>query len=130
MYNKITHAISVTVSPAFLEDQSLPADKHYVWAYTVWIENQGSETVQLVRRMWRITDGRGIIHEVQGEGVVGDKPWIGPGEIYQYTSGTPLSTPSGVMEGIYHMRTRSGKEFDVAVPAFSLDSPYETASVH
>lgn len=130
MYNKTTHGIHVSVSPVFLDDQSLPTDKHYVWAYNVWIENQGAETVQLVRRTWRITDGYGVIHEVKGEGVVGEKPWISPGETYHYTSGTPLPTPSGMMEGTYHMRTQSGKEFDVAVPAFSLDSPYETASVH
>lgn len=130
MYTKTTHHICVTVDPAFLEDQSFPLDKLYVWAYRIWIENQGPDTIQLVKRTWRITDADGIIQEVKGDGVVGEKPWITPGETYQYTSGTPLSTPSGMMEGIYHMHTKEGKTFDVVIPAFSLDSPYETASVH
>lgn len=130
MYRKTTHHINVTVDPIFLEDQSLPLDNQFVWAYSIWIENQGSETVQLLKRTWRITDAHGVIHEIKGEGVVGEKPWILPGEVYHYTSGTPLSTPSGVMEGIYHMKTQRGEDFDVAIPAFSLDSPYETARVH
>lgn len=130
MYMKTTHNISVTVDPTFLEDQSLPMDRHYVWAYSVWIENQGSEMVQLIKRTWRITDAQGVIYEVKGEGVIGEKPWIAPGATYHYVSGTPLSTPSGMMEGTYHMKTKSGKLFDIAIPPFSLDSPYETASVH
>jgi ApaG protein len=130
MYMKTTHHMCVTVDPAFLEDQSSPLDKHFVWAYSVWIENQGSEMVQLLRRTWQITDAQGVVHEIKGEGVVGEQPWIAPGTAYHYTSGTPLSTPSGMMEGIYHMRTKSGENFDVLIPAFSLDSPYETATVH
>ena len=130
MYTKITHHISVSVDPVFLEDQSLPLENHYIWAYRIWIENQGSETVQLLSRTWRITDAKGAIHEVKGEGVVGEKPWIAPGTTYHYTSGTPLSTPSGMMEGVYHMKTQSGDSFDVIIPAFSLDSVYETAVVH
>jgi ApaG protein len=130
MYIETTHHINVTVEPLFLEEQSLPLNKHYVWAYSVWIENQGSEMVQLIKRTWRITDAQGITYEIKGEGVVGEKPWIAPGETYHYTSGTPLSTPSGMMEGLYHMRTKEGKQFDVVIPAFSLDSPYETASIH
>lgn len=130
MYTKTTHHISVSVDPVFLEDQSLPLENHYIWAYRIWIENQGSETVQLLSRTWRITDAKGAIHEVKGEGVVGEKPWIAPGTTYHYTSGTPLSTPSGMMEGVYHMKTQSGDSFDVTIPAFSLDSPYETAVVH
>ena len=130
MYVKTTHHIRVTVDPIFLEDQSLPLDKQYVWAYRIWIENQGPEMVQLLRRVWRITDGYGVVHKVKGEGVVGEQPWIAPGATYHYASGTPLSTPSGMMEGTYTMCTSSGKTFDVTIPAFSLDSPYETASVH
>ena len=122
--------MNVTVDPVFLEDQSLPLDNHYVWAYRIWIENQGSETMQLLSRTWRITDGSGAIHEIKGEGVVGEKPWIAPGETYHYTSGTPLSTPSGMMEGIYHMKTQAGDCLDVIIPPFSLDSPYETAVLH
>lgn len=130
MYTKTTHNICVTVEPIFLEDQSLPLDNHYVWAYQVWIENQRAETIQLLSRTWRITDGNGVTHEIKGEGVVGEMPWITPGTTYHYTSGTPLPTPSGMMEGIYHMKTKSGKDFDIIIPAFSLDSPYETAIMH
>ncbi len=130
MYTKTTNQINVTAESIFLEDQSLPSDHHYVWAYQIWIENQGPEMVQLVSRTWWITDGNGAKSEIKGEGVVGEQPWITPGTTYHYTSGTPLHTPSGVMEGIYHMTTKTGKVFDVAIPAFSLDSPYETAAVH
>lgn len=130
MYSKTTHHINITVNPIFLEDQSLPLDNQFVWAYSIWIENQGAETVQLLKRTWRITDAHGTTHEVKGEGVVGEKPWILPGGVYHYTSGTPLSTPSGMMEGVYHMKTKEGEDFDVVIPAFSLDSPYETARVH
>ncbi len=130
MYMKTTHHISVTVDPVFLEDQSIPLDKHYVWAYSVWIENQGPEMVQLMERTWHITDAQGVGHEIKGEGVVGEQPWIAPGATYHYASGTPLSTPSGMMQGEYHMKTKSGRVFDVTIPPFSLDSPYETSSVH
>ena len=130
MYTKLTHNICITIEPIFLDDQSLPFDNQFVWAYQVWIENQSSETVQLVSRPWRITDGNGVTSEVKGEGVVGEKPWITPGTTYHYTSGTPLSTPSGMMEGVYHMKTKSGKPIDVLIPAFSLDSPYEKAAFH
>lgn len=130
MYTKTTHHICVRVEPTFLEDQSLPSNDHYVWAYQVWIENQSAQTVQLVRRHWRITDSHGILHEVKGEGVVGEKPTIKPGETYHYTSGTPLSTPSGLMSGSYHMVIKGGEHFDVEIPSFSLDSPYETSAVH
>lgn len=130
MYSKKTHHIYVTVEPTFLEDQSNTFENHYVWGYEIWIENQGSETVQVLSRQWLITDGSGTVLEVRGEGVVGEQPWIAPGETYHYTSGTPLSTPSGMMEGTYQMKTKKGKSFEVDIPAFSLDSPYETASVH
>lgn len=125
-----TPKIYVKAEAIFLEDQSLPLENHYVWAFQVWIENQGPETVQLLSRTWRITDGKGHIQEVRGQGVVGEKPVIIPGATYHYTSGTPLPTPSGVMEGTYHMKTQAGDSFDVPIPAFSLDSPYETALVH
>ncbi len=130
MYTKKTHHINVIVEPAFLEDQSLPSDNHYVWAYSVWIENQGAETVQLLSRTWKVRDANGMVHEIKGEGVVGEKPFIAPGAEYHYTSGTPLTTPSGIMEGTYHMITQKGEHFDVEIPAFSLDSPYETAVMH
>lgn len=130
VYSQTTHQIKVTVEPIFLENQSMPLESHFIWAYKVWIENQGSEAVQLLKRTWHITDGRGKRYEVTGEGVIGETPLIFPGESYHYTSGTPLSTPSGMMEGVYHMKTQKGDHFDVLIPAFSLDSPYETSLVH
>lgn len=127
MYQETTNEISVTVKPVYLEEQSSPSDNHYVWAYRVKIENRGSDTVQLRNRYWRITDSQGQVQEVRGAGVVGEQPVLKPGESFEYTSGTPLSTPSGIMLGSYQMLRKDGATFDVAIPAFSLDSPYEGA---
>ena len=127
MYQETTNAISVTVKPVYLEEQSSPEDDHFVWAYWVKIENQGGDTVQLRNRYWRITDSQGQVQEVRGAGVVGEQPVLKPGESFEYTSGTPLSTPSGIMLGTYQMEGNDGAKFDVAIPAFSLDSPYEGA---
>jgi ApaG protein len=125
MYSETTRAITVTVRPTFLEDQSSPGDAHFVWAYRVRIENNGEETVQLLRRHWRITDALGRVQEVKGSGVVGEQPVLKPGGSYEYTSGTPLTTPSGFMVGSYQMATAAGEEFNIAIPAFSLDSPHQ-----
>lgn len=130
MYSQITRSIKVTVKPFYLEDQSSPADDHYVWAYQVRIENCGGETVQLRRRHWRITDNRGQMQEVRGPGVVGEQPVLRPGESFEYTSGTPLATPSGIMVGTYDMETRDGETFAVAIPAFSLDSPHQQVRIN
>ena len=125
MYESTTHAISVSVKPVYLEEQSSPTDHRYVWAYHVRIENHGDRTVQLRTRYWRITDARGRVHEVRGEGVVGEQPVLEPGKSYEYMSGTPLETPSGIMVGAYQMETESGEFLDVEIPAFSLDSPHQ-----
>ena len=125
MYSKTTRDITVTVRPFFLEDQSEPDESHFVWAYHVRIENQGRETVQLRNRHWRITDSIGRVQEVRGAGVVGEQPVLRPGEFFEYTSGTPLPTPSGIMVGTYQMETQDGEQFEVAVPPFSLDSPHQ-----
>ena len=125
MYSQTTRAITVTVKPFFLEDQSSPSDSHYVWAYHVRIENQGPETVQLRNRHWRITDSLGRVQEVRGAGVVGEQPVLKPGDSFEYTSGTPLTTPSGIMVGTYQMEADGGEMFDVKIPAFSLDSPHQ-----
>ena len=125
MYSTTTRDISITVTPHFIEEQSDPDENHYVWAYRVKIENIGDETVQLLNRYWHITDGIGQVKEVHGAGVVGEQPTLAPGETYEYTSGTPLSTCSGIMVGRYEMETSLGEAFDAAIPAFSLDSPYE-----
>ena len=129
-YNEVTRAIKISVDPFFLEEQSEPDEFHYVWAYRVTIENQGKETVQLMRRHWHITDGTGRHHEVRGEGVVGEKPVLEPGEVFEYTSGAPLSTPSGFMVGTYQMANAEGKLFSVSIPAFSLDSPHDISLVN
>ena len=125
-----TREIEVRVIPLYLDDQSQPDEDHYVWAYQVAIENTGGETVQLLSRYWHITDARGRVQEVRGAGVVGEQPVLGPSETFEYTSGTPLATPSGIMVGSYRMETEQGESFDVAIPAFSLDSPYDLGQVH
>lgn len=130
MYEKTTRSIKVTVRPFYLEDQSSPSDNHYVWAYQVRIENQGDETVQLRRRHWRITDAHGRLKEVKGPGVVGEQPVLAPGEAFEYTSASPLPTPSGIMVGDYEMETREGENFHVAIPAFSLDSPHQAVRLN
>ena len=124
MYSQTTRSVTVTVKPTFLEDQSTPEESHYVWAYHVRIENNGDRAIQLRNRYWRITDSLGRVQEVRGAGVVGEQPWLKPGDSFEYTSGTPLPTPSGIMVGTYQMEAESGERFDVAVPAFSLDSPH------
>lgn len=129
-YEETTRAIKVSVDPIFLEDQSDPGKNHFVWAYHVRIENQGRETVQLRNRYWHITDGFGRVQEVRGAGVVGEQPILRPGESYEYTSGTPLPTPSGIMRGAYEMEGAGGERFQIAVPAFSLDSPYESGRIN
>lgn len=129
-YQKTTHSISITVQPIYLEEQSEPSEHRYVWAYQIRIENEGAETVQLKTRYWHITDALGRVQEVRGPGVVGAQPILRPGESFEYTSGTPLTTPSGIMVGSYHMVTDDGREFDVEVPAFSLDSPHHTGRMN
>ena len=124
MYSKTTKKINVTVKPYYLEDQSEPEDLHYVWAYKVTIDNQGMQKVQLVNRYWKITDANGTLQEVRGKGVVGEQPFLNPGEKFEYTSGTPLSTPSGFMGGHYEMETKTGEKFEAIIPQFSLDSPF------
>ncbi len=130
MYEKTTESIQVIVEPIYLEEQSEPDENRFVWAYHIRIENHGSETIQLLNRHWRITDALGRTQEVRGPGVVGEQPVLEPGETYEYSSGTPLSTPSGIMVGTYEMEFLGGDRIDVAIPAFSLDSPYEQARVH
>ena len=124
MYSKKTRKINITVNPYFLDDQSEPDEQHFVWAYQVTIDNQGNEKVQLKNRYWKIIDSNGSEQEVKGEGVVGEQPILNPGEKFEYTSGTPLSTPSGFMGGYYEMETKEGKKFEAIIPQFSLDSPF------
>lgn len=122
-YQATTRGIRVTVLPQYLVNESDPDENRYFWAYTITIENEGKETVRLNSRVWKITDETGHLEEVRGPGVVGETPTMRPGEQFQYTSGCPLPTPSGIMVGSFQMTTEDGEMFDVAVPAFSLDSP-------
>ena len=124
MFSKTTNNINVSVKSYYLEEQSEPDEQHYVWAYQVTINNIGQQTVQLKKRYWKITDSNGDNKEVRGAGVIGEQPILRPGEKFEYTSGTPLSTPSGFMEGYYEMETKDGNRFDASIPLFSLDSPY------
>jgi ApaG protein len=130
MYEATTRGIRITVEPHYLEDQSHPDDSHFVWAYEVQITNGGAETVQLKTRYWRIIDALGRTEEVRGPGVIGQTPTIPPGSSFSYSSGCPLRTPQGIMTGSYQMVDETGKLFDVAIPAFSLDSPYMARSVN
>ena len=125
MYDTTTRNIQVNVEPLYLEEESIPEDDHFVWAYKVTIQNQGNESVKLLNRYWKITDALGRVKEVNGSGVVGEQPVIEPGDSYEYMSGAPLPTPSGLMLGKYEMVNDQGESFNVDIPPFSLDSPYE-----
>ena len=130
MYSATTGTIRVTVDPVFLEEQSDPVKDRWVWAYHVRIENHGGQTLQLLDRHWLITDANGMTEEVRGDGVVGEQPMLAPGEAFEYTSGAPLQTPSGIMRGSYGMVTPGGDRVDVEIPAFSLDSPGGCLRLH
>ncbi len=123
MYRALTHDIEVTVEPFYLADQSEPDESRYVWGYRIVIANRSEKTVQLLSRYWQITDANGQVDEVRGPGVVGEQPVLAPGDSYEYQSGCPLDTPSGVMKGRYRMEDAAGRQFDVEIPAFSLDLP-------
>jgi len=130
MYSKTTCGVTVTVTPYFLEDQSSPQENHYVWAYQVNIKNTSSTTVRLNHRNWLIIDANGKIINVQGDGVVGEFPMLKPGESYEYTSGTPLKTSNGIMQGFYLMTQDGGEQIKIDIPTFSLDSPYNKKKLH
>ena len=130
-YTATTRSILVAVQPSYLDDQSEPDEGRFMWAYRVRIHNAGAEVVQLMSRTWRITDARGRTITIEGAGVVGEQPSLEPGESFEYTSGTPLETPTGFMEGLYHMiACETGESFDVVIPAFSLDSPHGGHQIH
>ncbi len=130
-YVATTRGIEVGVQTFYLDEQSDPARGSWVWAYRVRIANTGAETVQLLRRTWRITDARGRVDVVEGPGVIGEQPVLRPGGVFEYTSGTPLGTASGFMQGTYHMTvTATGERFDAEVPAFSLDQPQANRNLH
>ncbi len=125
-HSATTSDVTVRVSVSFLPEQSEPGKGRWFWAYHVRIENGGRKSVQLISREWVIVDGRGGRHEVMGEGVVGEQPVIEPGASFDYVSGCPLGTPSGFMEGRYHMVGEEGRSFAVAIPRFPLTAPAVT----
>ena len=130
MYKAVTRGIRVTVEPRFMEEESSPGDGKFFFAYTVEITNMTLERVQLKSRYWKIIDGLGRIQEVRGAGVIGKQPVLGPGETFTYTSGCPLETPDGTMQGTYTMVGANGESFTAEIPAFSLDSPHVKRVVH
>lgn len=130
MYRTVTNGVQVTVEPRFVAEESHPDDGRWFWAYQVEILNLGGQPVRLRARHWRITDATGRTEEVRGAGVVGEQPLLNPGQSFTYTSGCPLPTPSGIMVGSYRMEAEGGLEFDVAIPAFSLDSPDEARTLN
>ncbi len=119
----LTDGIRVRVHSQYLADQSSPHDDRYVFAYTITISNEGARTAQLRTRHWIITDARGTVEEVRGDGVVGEQPRLAPGQSFQYTSGCVLQTPIGTMQGTYRMWRDDGSYFDAQIAAFSLASP-------
>jgi len=130
MYKAVTRGISVTVTPRYMPEESSPDDGRYFFAYTMEIINTSLERVQLKARYWKIVDGLGQVQEVRGAGVVGEQPVLGPGESYSYTSGCPLPTPNGTMQGSYIMETADGQTFEAEIPAFSLDIPQAKRILH
>jgi ApaG protein len=122
-YSLETHGIKISVKTNFLDEQSDEDNNLWVWSYHILIENNRSEKVQLIERHWKITDESGHIQEVKGSGVIGQQPIINPGNFFQYSSGTPLTKPSGFMNGTFDMIYKDNKSLKVIIPTFSLDSP-------
>jgi ApaG protein len=130
MYTAVTRGIEVSVEPFYLTEQSSPEEGRYVWGYRITIDNQSDQRVVLLSRYWHITDGTGHVQEVRGPGVVGEQPELEPGDSFNYTSGCPLPTPSGIMVGRYTMQNDGGELFEIDIPAFSLDVPGRTRTVN
>ncbi|MDG6095470.1 Co2+/Mg2+ efflux protein ApaG [Acetobacter sp. AN02] len=131
VYEATTESVRVLVQAFWLEDQSEPSDRVYCWAYRIRIENHGSSTIQLLGRHWEIIDAAGRTEHVRGEGVVGEQPVLTPAAGFEYTSGASLDTPGGIMRGTYTMTEQpGGRLFEVRIPAFSLDSPFQSSTLH
>ena len=120
----VTRGVRVRVQCAYAPERSNPAAHHWFFVYTITITNESEDAVQLLTRHWLITNGDNHVEEVRGPGVVGQQPVLPPGESFTYSSGCPLTTPFGVMEGTYQMVTGSGERFDVQIPSFALSEPY------
>jgi len=126
-HSATTGDITVRVVVSFLPEQSEPAKGRWFWAYHIRIENAGAKAAQLISREWYISDGRGTVNEVRGEGVVGEQPVLDPGASFDYVSGCPLTTPTGYMEGRYFMVDEEGMAFEVSIPRFPLIAPAVTS---
>ena len=122
-YDTNPYDISVAVQTRFLDEQSAPADNRYVFIYTIRIANTGSVPARLLTRHWIITDANGKVQEVRGDGVVGEQPWLRPGEDFHYTSGAVLETAVGTMRGSYQMLADDGRRFDATIAQFTLSIP-------
>ena len=123
MTGTATHDITITIKTQYLPVQSDPEINRYTFAYTITITNTGTMAARLLRRHWIITDANNKVMEVHGDGVVGEQPYLQPGESYQYTSGASLETPIGCMQGNYDMIAENGTEFEAPIPLFSLSMP-------
>ena len=121
--NSTDYAMEINVATRFLDAQSSPADGHFVFAYTIRIRNLGTVPARLIARHWVITDANGKIQEVRGEGVIGEQPWLRPGDAFEYSSGAALETPLGTMHGSYQMLADDGTRFDAPIAAFTLSVP-------
>jgi ApaG protein len=129
-YCKTTKGITVSAYPLYMAEESDPDDNKFVWAYHVTIENNSEKAVKLLKRKWLVADARGIHKEIKGDGVMGEQPVLDPGDSFEYTSGAPLSSASGIMVGEYQMESNEGELFNVDVPAFSLDSPHTNKTLN
>jgi ApaG protein len=121
--NSLRHRISIDVETAYLDDQSEPREQRYVFAYTITIRNEGEVPAKLLTRHWIITDANGRVQEVRGDGVVGEQPYLKPGQGFRYSSGAVLETPVGTMQGSYQMIADDGAQFDAPIAAFRLAMP-------
>ena len=119
----IDYQFDIAVDSHFLDEQSVPEESRYVFAYTVHIRNRGNVPARLLGRHWLITDGNGKVQEVVGEGVVGEQPWLRPGDGFEYTSGAVLETDIGTMRGSYDVLADDGTRFAAPIPAFTLSVP-------
>ncbi len=130
LFQETTSDITVSVRPEYMDDQSDPGQGHYAWTYHVRIENNGERIVQLLSRHWKIADSIGHCQEIIGDGIVGHQPTLGPGDSFEYSSGTPLAAPSGFMSGTFNMISEDGLRFNITVPAFALDGPISCGALH
>ncbi|KAF0127898.1 MAG: ApaG protein [Xanthobacteraceae bacterium] len=130
MYRALTRGIQVTVTPEYMPERSDPDERQFFWTYHVEVLNLSGERVQLRARYWNITDENGHVQEVRGAGVVGEQPVIEPGAAFEYVSGCPLTTPTGIMVGHYLMISERNETFQAEIPAFSLDSPFANRTVN